>query len=778
LYGHIMVKDKRRNSEKRKEKSRDAARCRRGKETEVFLELASSLPLQDSVTGQLDKASVMRLTISKLKIDHILHQAKLDQDGKKENEMIKQEDKFDQYYQKALEGFSFILSSEADIIYMSETVVKYLGLQQLDLMGQSIYDFTHPCDHDEIKEMLTIKSGVSTAKNSSNPGHSEAADRRVFFLRMKCTLTSKGRNVNLKSATYKVMKCTGRIVSEIKNSEANVANELTSGLYPYMVGIVEPIPHPANIEVILDSKTFLTKHNMDMSFIFCDERIAELAGYSSEEMVNQSFYDFPHALDSGIVDKAFKNLFSKGQTATGAYRFLAYRGGYIWVVTQATVINNSRTQKPQSVVCVHYVLSGIEKEDLILSHVQKPLPKASILPPPIVSADLSNLLPPKLELNTENIFAPKPKDMDEGYFVPSEMKDTLRYLNNEPEDLSYLAPAVSIDQSDALPIFAFGANTLGSPLMKQEPSTASATPEPCCQQNILPQISPTSNYGSMTSPAMLSSNTSSRIASPNDYLSMAMPEDMESMDKFFQSIKTGGEDENEAINFDMRAPYIPMDGEEDLGLLAPSSNDLFHHSKNVDPGLFGRTDSVFGPKDGLFEETPEPPKRSVRDMLGGSTAVASIEKPPDTMFLQLKRPLDMNSLETGPPQSKVMRLGCQTAAPSPASASINQSSGDFTSYLPRQNFFNNSTKDSVLMNLLLSGEDRNYGYKVRNSQGQVSNQIPKTTQEIFLAQMLPSMTQQDYQVNAPAAEDTLVQGLDIIRALDIKIVPNCSVAQT
>ena len=63
-----------------------------------------------------------------------------------------------------------------------------------------------------------------------------------------------------------------------------------------------------------------------------------------------------------------------------------------------------------------------------------------------------------------------------------------------------------------------------------------------------------------------------------------MPEDMESMDKFFQSIKTGGEDENEAINFDMRAPYIPMDGEEDLGLLAPSSNDLFHHSKNVDPG--------------------------------------------------------------------------------------------------------------------------------------------------------------------------------------------------
>ncbi|KAK7502822.1 hypothetical protein BaRGS_00006072 [Batillaria attramentaria] len=63
-----------RNSEKRKEKSRDAARCRRSKETEVFFELANSLPLPASVTSQLDKASVMRLSISFLKMCNILDQ--------------------------------------------------------------------------------------------------------------------------------------------------------------------------------------------------------------------------------------------------------------------------------------------------------------------------------------------------------------------------------------------------------------------------------------------------------------------------------------------------------------------------------------------------------------------------------------------------------------------------------------------------------------------------------------------------------------------------------
>lgn len=73
--------------------------------------------------------------------------------------------------------------------------------------------------------------------------------------------------------------------------------------------------------------------------------------------------------------------------------------------------------------------------------------------------------------------------------------------------------------------------------------------------------------------------------------------------------------------------------------------------------LFGKTEHVFKPKTDLFEESPQPPKRTLRDMIGGSTAVASIEQPPDTMFQQIKRPLDMNSLEKGPPAAKVQRMG-------------------------------------------------------------------------------------------------------------------------
>lgn len=52
--------------EQRKERSRDAARSRRGKENAQFDELAKLLPLPSAITSQLDKASIVRLTISYL----------------------------------------------------------------------------------------------------------------------------------------------------------------------------------------------------------------------------------------------------------------------------------------------------------------------------------------------------------------------------------------------------------------------------------------------------------------------------------------------------------------------------------------------------------------------------------------------------------------------------------------------------------------------------------------------------------------------------------------
>jgi hypothetical protein len=59
-----------------KDKSKNAARNRREKENHEFFELGKLLPLPAAITSQLDKASVIRLTTSYLRMRQIFPEGK------------------------------------------------------------------------------------------------------------------------------------------------------------------------------------------------------------------------------------------------------------------------------------------------------------------------------------------------------------------------------------------------------------------------------------------------------------------------------------------------------------------------------------------------------------------------------------------------------------------------------------------------------------------------------------------------------------------------------
>lgn len=65
-----------RNTEKRRERSKVAARCRRGKESEIFTELSNCLPVSESSKANMDKASIMRLTLCDLKLRKMMENGK------------------------------------------------------------------------------------------------------------------------------------------------------------------------------------------------------------------------------------------------------------------------------------------------------------------------------------------------------------------------------------------------------------------------------------------------------------------------------------------------------------------------------------------------------------------------------------------------------------------------------------------------------------------------------------------------------------------------------
>ncbi|XP_053614002.1 hypoxia-inducible factor 1-alpha-like isoform X2 [Plodia interpunctella] len=429
------------NNEKRKEKSRVAARCRRTKEMQIFTELTAALPAKKEEVEQLDKASVMRLAISYLRVRDVVSMLPGDttEQSKLQSPKGLEEVSSELSYMKALDGFVLVLSQQGDIVYCSENIADHLGVSQMEIMGQSVFEFSHPCDHDEIREALRSNGG----------------GRRDLLLRLKCTLTSKGRNVHLKSASYKVVHITGHMLTaedkkeSIDKEEKNA--ELKSLKSGSLIAVGRPIPHPSNIEIPLDNKTFLSKHSLDMKITYTDEALLNTLGFEPDEMVGRSLYDYHHAADSASLAQHFKSLFSKGQCETGQYRFLAKKGGFAWVQTQATLITDKQ-QKPISVVCVNYVISGIECKDEVFAthqvqHVDlKPVVLHSVPTPVVVCPPLevSNGIitaPSEKERPipvTEQILFPRKEEMNTGFLTFHD--EGLTMLKDEPDDLTHLAP--------------------------------------------------------------------------------------------------------------------------------------------------------------------------------------------------------------------------------------------------------------------------------------------------------------------------------------------------
>ncbi|XP_016406782.1 endothelial PAS domain-containing protein 1 isoform X1 [Sinocyclocheilus rhinocerous] len=539
---------KRHPSERRKEKSRDAARCRRSKETEVFYELAHQLPLPHSISSHLDKASIMRLAISFLRTHKLFNSGRTVQQTRSQDDS-----QMDSLYLKSLEGFVAVVTSDGDMIFLSENVSKFMGLTQVELTGHSIFDFTHPCDHEEIRENLSVKSVPVYGRRGK-----DMSTGRDFFMRMKCTVTNRGRTVNLKSASWKVLHCTGHL-QVCSSRPPQVLCGFSEPPLTCVTMLCAPIPHPSNVDTPLDSKTFMSRHSMDMKFIYCDERVSSLIGYRPEELLGRSVYEFCHALDSESLTKSHQNLCNKGQVVSGQYRMLAKHGGYVWVETQATVIYNNRNSQPQCIICINYVLSSVEEQSVIFSLDQ-----------------------------TESLFKPYHMcSMGELFSQGrassvSEAEDILfTKLKEEPEELAQLAPmpgdaiiALDFDRPDFEELTFFSKSTklpvVGPSWVVDTPPDGSLDRKLSNMPSTFTrhQVPPAGTCTPCSTPCLSGRSSCSTPSSPVDYCGSGECDlKVELTERLFasESVATNptcSQLDLSDLDLETLAPYIPMDGED------------------------------------------------------------------------------------------------------------------------------------------------------------------------------------------------------------------------
>uniref|UniRef100_A0A3B5MGU8 SIM bHLH transcription factor 1b n=1 Tax=Xiphophorus couchianus TaxID=32473 RepID=A0A3B5MGU8_9TELE len=379
-----------------KEKSKNAARTRREKENSEFYELAKLLPLPSAITSQLDKASVIRLTTSYLKMRTVFPEGLGESWGHVSHSSLDGVSlELGSHLLQTLDGFIFVVAPDGKIMYISETASVHLGLSQVELTGNSIYEYIHPSDHDEMTAVLT----------AHQPYHShfvqEYEMERSFFLRMKCVLAK--RNAGLTCGGYKVIHCSGYL----KIRQYSLDMSPFDGCYQNigLVAVGHSLPPSAVTEIKLHCNMFMFRASLDMKLIFLDSRFAELTGYEPQDLIEKTLYHHVHICDSFHLRYAHHLLLVKGQVTTRYYRFLAKQGGWVWVQSYATIVHNSRSSRPHCIVSVNYVLTETEYKGLQFS-LDQVTSKASF---PFSTNSITNSLPENCKTLKSRVMRPKTK---------------------------------------------------------------------------------------------------------------------------------------------------------------------------------------------------------------------------------------------------------------------------------------------------------------------------------------------------------------------------------
>lgn len=224
-----------------------------------------------------------------------------------------------------------MVDKDGKIMYISETASVHLGLSQVELTGNSIYEYVHQNDHEELNQLLNmtpppLPQQLAASNNNSSSSKSASSSssstipyppvdieiERSFFLRMKCVLAK--RNAGLTNGGYKVIHCSGyyKIPAQCyydqvyESGNGGPSNGSTNSSYatPYLVAFGHSLPSSSITEVKMNNNMFMFRANLDLKLIFLDSRVFQLTGYEPQDLIEKTIYQYIHIEDLASIKAA------------------------------------------------------------------------------------------------------------------------------------------------------------------------------------------------------------------------------------------------------------------------------------------------------------------------------------------------------------------------------------------------------------------------------------------------------------------------------------------
>ncbi|XP_008331173.1 neuronal PAS domain-containing protein 2 [Cynoglossus semilaevis] len=261
---------------------------------------------------------------------------------------------FTQLMLEAIDGFLVALTTDGNIIYVSDSVSSLTGHLPSDMLDQNILNFLPEQEHRDVYKLLS--SPMLIKDNSENV---------VEF----CCHLARGNTDPQQTPVYEYVKFIGDFKfhnnvpkSTCDSLKVTLHRSLQSALEEEIcliatVQLVTPqfVKDLCNIEDRCDE--FISRHSLEWKFLFLDQRASPVIGYLPFEVLGTSGYDYYHVDDLEPIAQCHKQLMQFGKGKSCYYRFLTKGQQWIWLQTHYYITYHQWNSKPEFIVCTHTVVS-------------------------------------------------------------------------------------------------------------------------------------------------------------------------------------------------------------------------------------------------------------------------------------------------------------------------------------------------------------------------------------------------------------------------------------